>query len=65
MEYSDKVLEYLLTTIKSGESIPVNKLSKDPEKFVNTVKALMDERSLQLNEWEFSNDFLTLKRMRP
>lgn len=65
MSYDDKVLQYLINTIKCGESIPVNKLSKDTEKFVATVKSLMDGRELRLDEWEFSNDFTTIKRLKP
>jgi len=65
MDYAEKVLRYLPETIKYGESVKVSSLSKDTEKFVATVKSLMDGRELRLDEWEFSNDFETLKRLKP
>ncbi|HUW07843.1 MAG TPA: hypothetical protein VMW01_16475 [Williamwhitmania sp.] len=64
MEYADKVLQYLTNTVKVGEPIAVNLLSKNPEQFVATVKMLMDGGFLSMREWEFSNDYTHIRRLR-
>jgi hypothetical protein len=59
MEYADTIYVYLLN-LKPGERINVND-TKDPDRFVKTVKNLMDFWNLK--GFEFNDDYSVLRRM--
>ncbi len=59
MEYIDQVYAFLIN-LKPGERISVNS-SKNPERFIETVKRLHD--SWGLDDFEFNQDYKTLRRM--
>lgn len=59
MDYADQVYVYLLK-LKPGQKVNVMS-SKDPEKFIETVKNLMDNWNLR--GFEFNADYTVLRRM--
>ena len=59
MEYADQVFTYL-RNLHPGQKVDV-KSSKDPERFINQVKNLMDNWSLE--GYEFNDDYTVLRRM--
>ena len=59
MEYADQVFAYLLK-LQPGQKVDVNS-SKDPERFINQVKNLMDNWNLK--GFEFNEDYTVLRRM--
>ena len=63
MEYIDKVLAYLLDKIKPGTRVEVVRIAEVPQKFVDTVKELIDQGFISCNEFEFTGDYKFLKRL--
>lgn len=63
MEYIDKVLAYLLDKIQPGTNKEIDSIAEVPEKFIKTVKHLLDEKYLKSIEFEFSADYKYIKRM--
>ena len=59
MEYADQVYLYLMK-LRPGERVNVMS-SKDPQKFIETVKNLMD--NWNLGGFEFNADYTVLRRM--
>lgn len=59
MDFSDQVYIYLLN-LRPGERVNVNR-TKDPARFIETVKDLID--NWNLNDFEFNADYSILRRM--
>jgi uncharacterized protein (DUF2249 family) len=59
MEYADQVFSYLLQ-LQPGQKVDVNS-SKDPERFINQVKNLIDNWNLK--GIEFNEDYTVLRRI--
>ena len=59
MEYADQVYEYLLR-LRRGQKVDITS-SKDPQRFIDTVKDLMDNWNLK--GFEFNQDYTVLRRM--
>ena len=59
MEYADQVYTFLLK-LRPGERVNVNS-SKDPARFIETVKDMMDNWNLK--DFEFNADYSVLRRM--
>jgi hypothetical protein len=59
MEYADQVYTFLLK-LQPGQKVDVT-TSKDPQKFINQVKNLMD--NWNLTGFEFNADYTVLRRM--
>lgn len=59
MQYEDKIVKYI-NEQEPGFRIEIEKLTDDPDKFINAVKKLIDDGYLV--DVHFSNDYKILKK---
>ena len=58
-EYYNKLLAFI-KGLPADTVIEIVKISENPEKFIQTVKTIIDNRAVEV---EFSNDYKFIKRL--